>query len=265
MTDNKTVTIISDKREVVLNVDAILYVKMDRDVASFHLSRNESYKTKLQMFKLEPMLGDGFIKVNRGCLVAAIAIHEISDRIYLNNGEVLDYAVYNKASIIKEFQSKQQKVIKSFHDAEKPSSEAEYREHYRVFDTLPIAFADIEMIFDSEFRAVDWVFRYANPALARLEKLPLDKLMGNTFRTLFPDMDSKWLRTYERVILYGETLKIIDHSPEIDTYLDIICFPTFKGHCGCILFDIAELRSFRNATNTEKALAVFFDRLLKGN
>ena len=265
MTEHRTVTIISDKKEVTLNVESILYVKMDRDIASIHLARNESYKTKLPLFRLAPMLGDGFIKVNRGCLVAVIAIHEITDRIYLCNGEALDYAVYNKAEIVREFQAKQQRIVQSFSAVRTPESETAYRSHYRVFDDLPIAFADIEMIFDSEFRAVDWAFRYGNPALAKLEKLPLEKLLHNTFRTLFSNMDSKWLRTYERVTLYGETLKIIDYSPEIDAYLDIICFPTFKGHCGCILFDISELRSFRNPTDAERALAVFFDRLMKGN
>ncbi len=265
MNNSGTITIIVDKKEVVLNIKSILYVKMHRDSASFHVSPNEVYRTKTPLFKLEPLLGEGFLKVNRGCLVAVIAIHEITDKIYLSNGETLSYAAYNKAEILKEFQAKQQKIINSFSHAEGLDSEQAYKDYYRVFDNFPIAFADIEMIFDSECRAVDWVFRYANPALAKLEKLPLDKLVGNSFRTLFPNMDTKWLRTYERVILYGETLKIIDYSSEVDTYLDIICFPTFSGHCGCILFDIAELRSFRNATSTEKALAIFFDRLLRGN
>ena len=31
--------------------------------------------------------------------------------------------------------------------------------------------------------------------------------------SLFSNMDSKWLRSYERAALYGETLKIIDYSP----------------------------------------------------
>ena len=41
-------------------------------------------------------------------------------------------------------------------------------------------------------------------------------------------MDSKWLQSYERATLYGETLEIMDYSPEIDTNLKIICFPTFQ-------------------------------------
>ena len=62
-------------------------------------------------------------------------------------------------------------------------------------------------------------------------------------------MDSKWLRSYEQAALYGEKLEIIDYSPEIDTYLKGICFPTYPGHCGCILFNIEEI-------NTSPTLAI---------
>lgn len=118
------------------------------------------------------------------------------------------------------------------------------------------------MVFDEEYAAVDWIFRYANQALADLEKVPLESIIGNTFCTLFPNMDLKWLRSYERAVLFNETIKIIDYSPEIDTYLDIICFPTFKGHCGCILFDISKINSYRKATDAEKAMTAFFVKLM---
>ena len=49
-------------------------------------------------------------------------------------------------------------------------------------------------------------------------------------------------------LINGETLEIIDHSQEIDTDLKIICFPTFKGHCGCILFKQAEIQTMREHT-----------------
>lgn len=67
-------------------------------------------------------------------------------------------------------------------------------------------------------------------------------------------MDSKWLLAYERAALYHEVLEIIDYSPEIDTYLKIICFPTFEGHCGCILFDISEITLLQNSVNAQNAL-----------
>lgn len=75
------------------------------------------------------------------------------------------------------------------------------------------------------------------------KKLPLDKMIGNSFSSLFSNMDAKWLHVYERATLYGETLEIMDYSPEIDTNLKIICFPTFPGHCGCILFNADQMKS----------------------
>ena len=118
------------------------------------------------------------------------------------------------------------------------------------------------MIFDEECRAVDWLFRYGNEALAKLEKIPLDELIGNTFGSLFENMDSKWLKGYERATLYGETLEMTDYSPEIDTYLKVICFPTFEGHCGCILFDIKKIDFIRSSDDTERALMLYFDNYL---
>ncbi|MGN0574946.1 MAG: hypothetical protein ACI4J2_02855, partial [Ruminococcus sp.] len=72
--------------------------------------------------------------------------------------------------------------------------------------------------------------------LAKLEMFPLERLIGSTFGSLFENMDGKWLRYYEKTVLYGEVMEINDYSPEIGENLKVICFPTFRGHCGCILF-----------------------------
>ena len=109
------------------------------------------------------------------------------------------------------------------------------------------------MVFDEERRAVDWIFRYANPALAKLEKLPLESLIDHSFGSLFANMDAKWLRSYERAVLYGEMLEIFDYSPEVDTYLKVTCFPTFAGHCGCILFNVQEFCCGTHADGQRKS------------
>ena len=156
-------------------------------------------------------------------------------------------------------------MIQSFAAEGIPATPGEYVDHYRSFESVPFAFTDIEMVFDEEKHAVDWVFRYGNPALAKLEKLPLERLIGSSFGSLFANMDSKWLRSYERATLYGETLEIIDYSPEIDTYLKVICFPTFPGHCGCILFDISQIKFTKNSSDAEKALMLYFGQLPDGS
>ena len=99
------------------------------------------------------------------------------------------------------------------------------------------------MVSNEKRAAVDWIFRYGNEALAKIEKTPLAQLIDHSFGSIFPNMDAKWLRVYERTALFGETLEIADYSPKIDTKLKIISFPTFKGHCGCILFNQAEIQT----------------------
>ena len=257
----KCITIISNNKKVVLNVSTILYVLMMRNTADIHVSGGTVYKTRMTFREIEEKLGDGFIKIHRGGIVSAMAIHDITDKINLSNGESLIYTLRKKNQIIEQFHEKQKLIINSFSHAGIPETEEEYRSHYSSFENLPFAFTDIEMIFDEKRHAVAWIFRYGNPALAKLEKLPLEQLIGSSFGSLFSNMDSKWLRSYERATLYGETLEIIDYSPEIDTYLKVICFPTFKGHCGCILFNISDIKFTKNSSDAEKALMLYFGKL----
>ena len=265
MQDAKYITIITDRRKISIDISTILYAIMVGRCVEIHVSGGGIYETRMTLLELQEKLGESFIKVHRGCIVSAMAIHDVTDSINLSNGESLVYTSRKKSEILKQLRSSQKNFINSFIGEDIPASEEEYRKYYSSFDNLPFAFTDIEMIFDDERHAVDWIFRYGNPALARLEKRPLEQLIGNSFGSLFSNMDSKWLRSYERATLYGEILEIIDYSPEIDTYLKVICFPTFKGHCGCVLFNISDIQFTRNSSDAEKALLLYFGKMPEKN
>lgn len=262
MQDAGYLAFFSNKREIVVNIGTILYVIMNGTSAEIHTSGGMVYKTRMRFSDIENKLGRNFIKIHRGCVVSALAIHEITDKINLNNGEFLIYTQRKKKEIINNFHEIQRNLIDSFHKAGTPATDEEYKEYYRSFENLPFAFTDIELIFNDETHAIDWIFRYGNQALADLEKVSLKVLIGHSFKSVFPNMDSKWLSAYERATLYGETLEIIDYSPEIDTDLKVICFPTFKGHCGCILFNIADIKFIKNSNDAEKALMLYFGQII---
>lgn len=262
MQDAGYLTFFSNRKETVVGISAILYCIMRGATAEIHLNGGKIYKTRTTFADIEKKLGNNFIKIHRGCLVSAMAIHEINDKIVLNTGESIDYAVRKKKEILTEFHAVQKRVIDGFNHTGIPETAEKYKEHYKVFDNMPFAFTDIELIFNDETKAVDWIFRYGNNALAKLERVSLEKLVGHSFGSVFPNMDSKWLRAYERATLYGEMLEIIDYSPEIDTNLKVICFPTFKGHCGCILFNIDEIKFIKNSNDAEKALTLYFGRMI---
>ena len=185
MKESKYITIISNGKKIVLGISTILYVVMIKKVAEIHVSGGKIFETRMTVAQLEKELGEGFIKINRGCLVSAIAIHEITDKIILNNGESLIYTIRKKNLIIEQFRLNQRNIINSFVKDGIPVTVEEYRKHYISFENIPFAFTDIEMIFDEEHHAVDWIFRYGNLALAKLEKTPLENLIGSSFGSLF--------------------------------------------------------------------------------
>lgn len=258
MQETRVLSIISKRKKTVLNINSILYVILVGKSTEIHVAGGRIYETRMSLSEIEELLSDDFIKIHRGCIVSVMAIHDITDHVILSNGESLIYTIRKKKDIIKEFREKQKNLIKGFVGNDAPVTESEYHQYYRSFDNMPFAFTDIEMIFNDEKHAVDWIFRYGNDALAKLEKVPLEQLIGSSFGSLFANMDSKWLRSYERAALYGETLEIIDYSPEIDTDLKVICFPTFKGHCGCILFDISDIKFAGKNSDIRKTLMFYF-------
>ena len=254
----KSITIISNRKHVTIGISSILYIIMNKKNVDVHVTGGEKYTARIALDLLEKELGDGFIRIHRNCLVAVMAIHDVGKQIELVNGELLNYSPRNKRKIVELLSQKRKTLIGGFITEGVPKTLDEFHQHYRSFDFMPFAFTDIEMVLNDESHAVDWIFRYGNPALAKLENLPLEYIVGKSFKRLFSNMDSKWLRSYERAALYGETLEIIDYSPEIDKYLKIICFPTFKGHCGCILFDISQIEYTQSSTEAEKALLLYF-------
>lgn len=256
---------ISNRKEIVLGIWTIIYCQTIGTSAEIHTNNGTVYTTRMKFSEIEEKLGKNFIKIHRGCVVSVMAIHEITDKIYLTNGETLPYAQRKKKEVIDSFHSKQKDIILGFRKEGVPADEEEYKEYYRSFENMPFAFTDIELIFNDEIHATDWIFRYGNEALAELEKVPLTELIGHSFKSVFPNMDSKWLRAYERATLQGETIEIIDYSPEIDSNLKVICFPTFKGHCGCILFNIGDIKFMKNSNDAENAMMLYFGQMIHNN
>ena len=241
----KNVSVISNRRRVTLSAEDILYVQLVNRQSVIHVSGGKTYETYTTIDELAQLLGSGFIRADRATLISAKSIHTIGKRIELLNGETRSPPRRRKRELQAQLRAGRRQIVQSLSDSDAPATREDYQRHYASYDSAPFAFTDIEMVFNEERAAVDWIFRYGNDALAKLEKTPLERLIDHSFGSIFPNMDAKWLRAYERTALFGETLEIVDHSPEIDTDLKIICFPTFKGHCGCMLFDQTEIQTVR--------------------
>lgn len=249
MTNDNSISLIYNRQHITIEKETILYIISNGKNSDFHLVDGEIISVRCPLNNLENDLGENFIRIQRNCIVSVLAIHDIFDMIELSNGEVLDYPKRKKKSELTSLLTqKRECIINGIQNRSKsPATFEEYKAHYITFENMPFAFTDIEIVFNQSQKAVDWIFRHGNSALADLEEMPLEKLIGSAFGDLFPNMDSKWVRSYERATLYGETIEITDYSPEIDKNLKVICFPTFDGHCGCILFDLSKIHENGNS------------------
>ena len=240
---SNSISIISNRRRISLSPEDILYVQLVNRQSVIHISGGKTYETYTTIEELTQQLGSGFIRADRATLVSARAVHTIGKKIELINGEALSFTHRRKRELREQLRAGRREIVQSLSDSDAPAMREEYRQHYASYDSAPFAFTDIEMVFNEERAAVDWIFRYGNEALAEIEKTPLQQLINHSFGSIFPNMDEKWLRVYERTALFGETLEIVYYSPEIDTKLKIISFPTFKGHCGCMLFKQTDIQT----------------------
>lgn len=258
--DREKMMIVADGKRSALDPDRILYVTMFGNYAEIHARDGEVFRVRMTLGELESELGDQFIKIHRGCIVSAEDIYNVADRVYLGNGEALDYTKRKKKEITDGLKERQKRLIDSLTDDGRKMIAAGYREFYNSFEKLPFAFADLEIVFDDERRAVDWIFRYGNQAFARLEKKTLDEVIGIRFSLLFDNSDMKWLRCCERAALHGETLEMMDYSVEIGAHIKVICFQTFRGHCGCFLFNLDEISFIETSESSRSTIGKYFDR-----
>lgn len=195
MAGSETLSITMHYKRVELQIREILYVSILNNTAEFHMADGTLYKMRFPFSRLEPLLGDGFIKTHRNCLVAVRAIHDLSDKVYLCDGSELLYASRRRKELSAELRVKRQRLFDRFADEHPARSGEQCRERYRVFDELPIAFMDIEAAVEPKENTVDWIVRYGNEALARLGEEPPGELIGKRLSDVYPGIKEKWLRT----------------------------------------------------------------------
>ncbi len=103
-----------------------------------------------------------------------------------------------------------------------------------LMDAYPLAFCLIELTFDAAGHGVDFIFRYCNPMMAKLEDMPLAQMLGRSFYEVFPDGDRKWLVSYADVALNGTCHTLHDYSSTLGKSLTIYCYQPHPGYCACM-------------------------------
>jgi hypothetical protein len=239
---NKNYIEISVARKMTkIHFDKIAWVEVLDKLCVIHLTDNSRIQIFLPISAIEGMLPKtDFIKVSRSCLVAFHEIVEIGDSILLSNGEKVEYTRNKRDEINEGFFGYIGSLYKSKEEAEKKKSR-DFDSMFSGFNDSPVSFAVIEIVYGSTGKVSDFIFRYCNDALARLEGFEKDELIGKLFyHEVFPRKNNKkWLEIYSKVAEEDKNVRIIDYSPEIEKMLQIQCWCPIRGYCACILTDLS--------------------------
>ena len=176
------ITIVSKRVKKKIRTADILYIIKSEYLSLIHLMDGDILQTITPIYELKEMLGDDCIEVKKGCIVSVSVITNIKDKIYLCNGEAIDFTVRRRKAVRLEWREKQKLMIDKITRQNPPRTDEEYHKYYEICDKFPFAFTDIEMVFNEKRHAVDWIFRYGNEALAELEGIPLKEMVGSTFQ-----------------------------------------------------------------------------------
>jgi signal transduction histidine kinase/DNA-binding response OmpR family regulator len=92
-------------------------------------------------------------------------------------------------------------------------------ERYRaLFEAIDQGFALIEVLFDADGKAVDYVFLEVNPAFAKHTDLPHP--VGRRISEVMPGVEDHWLQTYGQVALTGEPVRFVNEARAIGRWFD---------------------------------------------
>ncbi|MDO4273928.1 MAG: LytTR family transcriptional regulator DNA-binding domain-containing protein [Eubacteriales bacterium] len=245
----ETIKLLINRKWETIPTKNILYITISDKLSFLHLRDNITLNLFITLSELEQELPRSeFVRVSRNCIVNYHSITSVHDsHISLCNGESLPYSKRREKSILDGYQKfLQQKYFLNVPDTIRQP--IDFAEQYKGFDSIPFAFAVIEMVTDHNGECVDFIFRYANEAMAHLEDVPLEKLTGHSFLSIFKNIQKKWLAVYQEVAFEGKHLEIVDFRAEINKTLRVLCFQPFHGFCACLITDVTGKPDDKNSS-----------------
>lgn len=136
---------------------------------------------------------------------------------------------------------------------------AEREEDLRVmFETMPIGWAEQTMVFDSDGRPSDYVFRRVNAAFERFTGLTRDVIIGKRVTDLIPgtrDAKPDLIALYGEVVTTGEQRKLDLYFAPFDRWYSVTAFRRRAGTFVAMFEDITS-RKLAEQEAEEEALKV---------
>ena len=132
-------------------------------------------------------------------------------------------------------------------------SEEKYR---TLFDSIDEGFCIVEMVFDPDYKPLDYRFLEVNASFER--QTGMHDAKGKLMRSLAPNHEEHWFRIYGEVALTGQPIRFTNEAKELNRYYDVFAFPVGEGKIrkvGILFNDISQRKSLEKQLHDSERLA----------
>ena len=155
-------------------------------------------------------------------------------------------------------------VVEDIHDRRRAEaalrdSETRYR---TLIETIDVGFCILKLRFDTDGRAVDYLFEEANPAFARQTGADL---AGQWVSAFAPDLERHWFDSYGRVASTGEPAHFENYAAAFERWFDVRAHRVGEPGDGRVAVFFADVTARKSAellaATNERELRLIADAL----
>lgn len=226
--------IINFLRRNKINPSDIVYIVRNGRNTCIHLTDDRTISTYISIKSfLDFFKSDLFITINKGITLNVSFISSIDNGLY----KMCDGVVFKgRTRSPSQHKNNIEKIVQHASLAKNISNKIP--ELFSVMNNSPIAFAVIEVTFDDNGHGMDFIFRYCNDAMLKLEGLSADDIVNKSFYEVFKDSNKKWMVSYADIALNGNKKIISYYLKKSNRKVLAYCYQPYERFCACSLIDV---------------------------
>lgn len=237
----KVIDLMVNRHMMQIPASSIIYASVTDKLCKIHLDNGDTLSLFITISELLEKLGEeDFLRVSRSSMVAYTAVESVNqEEIILYGGVRIPYSRSRRREIMDKARNCMERQVVC-RDMNRAVGELDFVHGFSFWEEVPIGFGVLEFVADCTGRFSDFIFRYVNRALAELEGVTVDALINCAYGQIFKEAHNKRLAIYSKVAFMGDTVELIDYSPELGKELLILCYQPAYGYCACIVCDATD-------------------------